>query len=347
MTLKRQQRYEITEFLLWNIRDHPSDIVRVTQENFKISRPAVLRYIHKLIQENRIEVEGTTRNRKYSLVTASTMRRAYEINSSLAEDKVWRNDVVPLLKGIKENVVGICHYGFTEIFNNAIDHSQGTQIEIDVKIWIDKIDMRISDNGIGIFINIQQKCKLDDPLHAILELSKGKLTTEPETHSGEGIFFSSRMFDFFAILSDKLVFGYKDNLDLLLETEDDRHGTSVHMEISTASTRTTESVFSKFTKDFGFDKTIVPVRLARYGNENLISRSQAKRLIARLDRFKTVIFDFKEVNQIGRAFADEIFRVFANANPVIQIIPTNESKKVKALIQEIKREKEKVSKIQG
>ena len=37
----------------------------------------------------------------------------------------------------------------------------------------------------------------------------------------------------------------------------------------------------------------------------------------------TVIFDFKEVESIGKAFADEVFRVFANEHPNIELIPFN------------------------
>ncbi len=39
-------------------------------------------------------------------------------------------------------------------------------------------------------------------IQAVLELYKGKLTTNLKEHSGEGIFFSSRMLTEFAILSD-------------------------------------------------------------------------------------------------------------------------------------------------
>ena len=177
-------------------------------------------------------------------------------------------------------------------------------------------------------------------MHAILELAKGKLTTEPQSHTGEGIFFTSRMFDFFAILSGKLGFGHSGEIDLLNEDEEDYKGTSVSMRISRMSERTTNSVFSKFTThDFGFDKTVVPVKLARYGNENLVSRSQAKRLLARLDRFKTVVLQFDDVPDIGRAFADEIFRVFVTAHPGTRIIPTHHNKSIAKLIKEIQTEK--------
>jgi len=72
--------------------------------------------------------------------------------------------------------------------------------------------------------------------------------------------------------------------------------------------------------------------LAGYGNESLVSRSQAKRLLARIDRFKIVIFDFENVDQIGQAFADEVFRVFKNQHPDIQIYFVKASRSVEDMI---------------
>lgn len=69
--------------------------------------------------------------------------------------------------------------------------------------------------------------------------------------------------------------------------------------------RTTKKVFDKFTsdEDYGFTKTVVPVKLMRHGDDNLMSRSQAKRLLARFDRFKVVILDFSGVASVGQALA--------------------------------------------
>jgi anti-sigma regulatory factor (Ser/Thr protein kinase) len=339
MSLTKKKRDELKQFILWNIRNHSKDIVRFTQDKYRLSRTAILKYISELYQENRIGIEGSTRNRIYSLKPSVSFRQTYQPQEKLAEDKIWRNDIARLFINIRENVLNICHYGFTEIFNNAIDHSEGTEICVEVTIWIDRILMCISDNGVGIFNKIQKTYDLDDSFHAILELSKGKLTTDPETHTGEGIFFTSRMFDLFAIFSGIYCLGSTE-IDVLYETDRDIVGTVVYMDISSNSDRTTESVFSKFTSnsdDYGFDKTIVPVTLARYGNENLISRSQAKRLMAHLEKFKTVILDFSNVENIGRAFADEIFRVYVKSHPDIRVLTKNDNKAIKQLVLEIQR----------
>ncbi len=174
MSLKKQKRDELIQFILLNLREHPSDIVRLTQDEFHLSRTAILRYIHDLTSQDIIDIQGTTKDIRYILKPTKTLARSYRLSETLAEDKIWRDDVLTLFKGIKDNVVNVCQYGFTEIFNNAIEHSEGKNIKINITIWIDKIEMTVKDDGIGIFNNIQKKYKLDDPMHALLELSKGK-----------------------------------------------------------------------------------------------------------------------------------------------------------------------------
>jgi hypothetical protein len=44
------------------------------------------------------------------------------------------------------------------------------------------------DHGVGIFEKIMKHFNLADAREALLELSKGKLTSDPRNHSGEGIF---------------------------------------------------------------------------------------------------------------------------------------------------------------
>ncbi len=82
------------------------------------------------------------------------------------------------------------------------------------------------------------------------------------------------------------------------------------MQISTHSKSTTKRIFDKYASgedDYGFTKTHVPVSLLKHGQDKLIARSQAKRLLARFDRFNEVSLDFRGVKTVGRAFADEIF----------------------------------------
>ncbi|MCF6246214.1 MAG: STAS-like domain-containing protein [Desulfobacula sp.] len=69
--------------------------------------------------------------------------------------------------------------------------------------------------------------------------------------------------------------------------------------------------------------------------ESLISKSQAKRLITRFDKFTEVVLDFVGVKQIGQAFADQIFRVFRNKHPEVRLGIIHESNEVANMIQRV------------
>jgi len=341
--MKKVSEKEISGFIIENLEKNPETIARVTAEKFGLSRQSVNTYIHRLIEKGLIAAEGKTRNKRYRLKPVVEKAFALQIDPSLREDKVWRDFIAPVLKdGIKENIMAICHYGFTEMLNNVIDHSEAKSAVVELQYYPNKIELTISDKGVGIFKKLAKELNLDDERHAILELSKGKLTTDPERHTGEGIFFTSRIFDEFMLCSGTLAYSRtKDGNDFILDAKKEIKGTLVVMGIGTDSKTTTTAVFDEYANErLGFSKTYVAVRLTAYGDENLVSRSQAKRLLARLDRFREVIMNFDGVKFIGQAFADQIFRVFKTEHPEVNIIPVNENKDVKKMIKTIKSEAE-------
>jgi hypothetical protein len=331
---------EIRRFILEQVGKHPSDVSKLTADHFKITRQAVNKHLQRLVAEGALNETGQTRNRSYKLAAMVKWAQGYTLSSDLAEDVIWRSDIAPVLGHQPENVTDIWRYGFTEMFNNAVDHSGGSYLYIEIVRTAINTEVALFDNGIGIFKKIQTALNLLDERHAILELSKGKLTTDPARHTGEGIFFTSRMFDSFDILSGGVyfshVFGKEE--DWISERPKFQNGTAVWLKLNNHNARTTKKIFDRYTsgEDFGFTKTIVPVRLAQYGNDKLISRSQAKRLLSRVELFKTVIFDFSEVESIGQAFADEIFRVFALTHRDIEVVPISTNSQVRRMIERAK-----------
>lgn len=61
--------------------------------------------------------------------------------------------------------------------------------------------------------------------------------------------------------------------------------------------------------------------------------------MGRVELFKTVLLNFEGVPTIGQAFADEIFRVFVNSHPQIDLIAINANSEVKRMIESAKLEK--------
>ncbi|OPY71011.1 MAG: hypothetical protein A4E57_00012 [Syntrophorhabdaceae bacterium PtaU1.Bin034] len=333
MTSIRKRGEEIRQFILQNVENHPGDIVALTIQKFKLTRQAVYRHIKHLTDQKAL-IRSKTGH--YELCAKEEWRAEFRISDNPHEDVIWRNEIQKRLGPLPDNAMSIWQYSFTEMFNNVVDHSGSETVFIRITKTASSTEINIADRGIGIFNKISEALNLLDERHAVLELTKGKLTTDPERHTGEGIFFTSRTLDTFGILSGEVFLSHKygDDEDWILQNQKPSEGTWISMKLSNNTSRTTKQVFDRFTSGdtFGFTKTVVPVRMAQYGDDKLVSRSQAKRLLERIDRFKLVIFDFKEVEMIGQAFADEVFRVFANQHPQIEIVAINTNEEVKRMI---------------
>jgi anti-sigma regulatory factor (Ser/Thr protein kinase) len=321
---KPSQLKTLIDTVTADVTAHPQDLTACYAERLRISRVAANRYVRQLEELGWIARSGPSTRPVYSPGYRRRVEKTYPLKG-LEEDVAWSRDFRPYLS-LQSNVLGVAQHGFTEMLNNAIDHSGGRKVFVVAEQDQSTLYMFISDDGVGIFQKITEALDLPDKRLALLELSKGKFTTDPARHSGEGVFFTSRMFDGYFIDANGLQFSHRSNQDRdwLHQTDAALKGTSVFMAIDLNSQRTTTEVFQSFMnapEDYDFSKTIVPMKLAQIGDEQLVSRSQAKRLIARFDKFKTVVLDFTGIESIGQAFADELFRVYAGAHPQVELLP--------------------------
>ena len=167
----------------------------------------------------------------------------------------------------------------------------------------------------------------------MIELVKGKTTTMPEAHTGEGIFFVSKVADRFFLRSHRIQLEWNRALhDVFASTPKFKKGTFVRFEIQRDSRTKLETVFEKFAPeayDYKFQKTRVQVKLLQ---KEYVSRSEAKRLTFNLHKFSEVELDMVNVRNVGQGFTDEIFRVFASEYPDVRIRTVNASKNIAAMI---------------
>ena len=332
MSLKKEEKDKIKEFLLKTISigENP---YKAMENNFKISRQTVSKYLNELVEKNYI-----TKNSKGN----------YVINFYISESKIYKNenleeDIVydELIKKYeidkKNNVKHILVYAFTEMLNNAIEHSEGTEISIHYTENYFNIFVIIKDNGIGIFRKIVRDHNLKNENEAIFELKKGKLTSDAENHSGEGIFFTSKVVDYFLISSFNKTFSSGSN-EYFYNIEENKEkcikGTEVMLILNKNTERTTKEIFDEYTSDdFVFNKTKIIVHLAKdYLGHDFVSRSLAKRILMNVEKFKIIVLDFENIDNIGQGFADEVFRVFKNKNPDITIVPVNMNEEIEFMI---------------
>ncbi|HPE62032.1 MAG TPA: DUF4325 domain-containing protein [Thiolinea sp.] len=338
MSTIRRRGEEISKFIVDNVADNPAGIAALVSVKFEISRQAANKHLKRMVEQGVLCATGDTRNRQYSFCALKTWEKTYLLGGSLTEDVVWR-ELQEQIGDLPDNVIDIWHYGITEMFNNVIDHSGGKKAVVTFEKTAGFSTVLISDDGVGIFRKIQAALKFHDERHSVLELAKGKLTTDPDNHTGEGIFFSSRTFDQFRIFSGAVFFAhdFEEPEDWIINRIDGKRGTGVFMRLQNNTARTLKQVFDRFTDDdYSFSKTIVPVRLAEYGDDKLVSRSQAKRVLSGLNKFSMVLLDFAGVETIGQAFADEVFRVYARHHPEIELSTINVSEQVERMINRAK-----------
>ena len=73
-------------------------------------------------------------------------------------------------------------------------------------------------------------------------------------------------------------------------------------------------------------------------NHQCFSRSEAREILADTDGFDELVFDFDCIDAVGQAFADEIYRVFHNKYPKIEIQEENMNDAVRFMIDRAKNE---------
>ena len=316
-----------------------TEVVKALVHKYGLSQTAIYKRLKNLENQGKLKLET---DNTYKVIP-DVFTKTYEISGSLEEDKAFQ-DLDYYIHDLPENVLDILYYGFTEMFNNALEHSNAKKIRVLFIRRADNIIIIIHDDGIGIFKKITDSFdNIQDEDHAVLEISKGKITTNPDDHTGEGIFFTSWAFDIFFISSNNKHFFRRlhrtsNNFSTKIHDipNDSDMGTFVYMQINKSSDRKLEDVFNKYTVGDDvpiFNITEIDASLVAYKEKSLISRSQARRLLHRLNNdFKQVTINFEDITSIGQGFADEIFRVFPKRNPGIEIKYINAAPKVEWMI---------------
>ena len=286
-----------------------------------LTRQAVHRHLREMVDARELFAVGSGRGAHY--VRKLTSIRLRRPRTGLDEAKLYEEleDRLAELRTLPRNAARIVVYVFTEMVNNAIDHSQGKIVEASVELARDSVMVEITDDGIGAFANVRRALELGAEIEAIGEISKGKTTTDPTHHSGQGLFFSSKAADSFVIESGELRWIVDNRIgDNAIAAIRVRRGTRVRFEVARETKRDLRQIFDEYTTDHEFDRTRTVVRLFAYGT-TFVSRSEAKRMLHGLERFREVVLDFTGVDAIGQGFADEVFRVWARAHAGTRLDP--------------------------
>jgi DNA-binding transcriptional ArsR family regulator len=307
-------------------------------EHLGVTRQALNVHLRALIGAGRVRKSGSTRGARYSLargrlpvVERSRVLSLRGIDESAIYARLATS--LNLRSQLRGNVEAIVHYAFTEMLNNAIEHSEAPRGRVRLRLLPAVVAFEVADPGIGVFHSIATKLGLEDEEAALVELLKGRTTTMREKHTGEGLFFTSRLADRFVLSSHRIQLEWNRLArDVFVAKQRFKAGTRVEFVLERGTRRRVEDVFAEFAPaeyDYRFEKTRVFVKLL---GSDYVSRSEARRLVANLDKFREVVLDFRGVRSVGQGFADEVFRVFAAAHPGVKVLVENASPAVGAML---------------
>jgi len=339
MSFDKKKRDRIKKYILDKIAAGHTDYVKRSVNTFEITSTTVYRYLKELEAEGVLEKKGVKYELKTSLRSIVLSREKGELKN---EDYIYKKYIRESFVDKKENVRRLWIYAFTEMMNNAIDHSGASEVRLVIGENHMNTIIMICDNGIGIFKKIKDYLNLETEEDAAKELFKGKFTTDSQRHSGEGIFFTSRMMDTFAAISDGIIFSHEkydevvEDLENIRMTEDwkEMKGTIIYMCLSDNSRRKTKEIFDKYADvEEGFIRTSVKIK--NIFDDYPVSRSQAKRLVNGFERFANVELDFADIDEMGQGFADELFRVFPKVHPEVTLVPINMCKDVEKMYKHV------------
>lgn len=326
------------------LREGPTSSTDVARR-LGLSRQAAHARLRRLVESGRAVREGAARATRYRLPDGrAALPESWEWRFALAG--LAEHEVFELMAAEVESIgrlegetAGLLAYVVTELVNNAIDHSSGRAVRIAAELRGSRLAIEIEDDGVGAFAHVRQALDLPSELAAIQELSKGKTTTAPERHTGEGLFFTSKAVELFRLESGGLAW-IVDNArdDMAVERVDPpRRGTLVRIELDLANLRSLRAIFDEYTEDYVFSKTRTVIRLFGIG-VRFVSRSEAKRLLHGLERFREVVLDFRGVEGVGQGFVDEVFRVWAEAHPEVKLRPIHMNEAVEFMLERGRRQ---------
>jgi anti-sigma regulatory factor (Ser/Thr protein kinase) len=294
------------------------DVVRA----LGVSPATAHRLLQALATGGILERRGKGRAARYHL---RALRRRFR-RAGLDEHRAWEVMAADIarIRPLEADVARSLAYAASEILNNAVDHSGGRTVDVAVSFERGGATVTtVQDDGIGVFRRVAQDFGYATPQDAIVQLEKGKLTSDPARHSGEGLFFSSKAVTRFRLESQGTAWVVDNQVhDSGIGASEVRRGTRVRLEVVPGHVPRLEEVFAAYTdpESLRFTRTRATIKLAGLGR-TLVSRSEAKRLVTRLADFRHVTLDFSGVEVAGQGFCDEVFRVFASAHPQIALEP--------------------------
>ncbi len=323
---------QIKKFILDNLSIHKKDIVQESINHFGISRQAIHKHMKRLIDDKKVVAYGTTKGRYYELIPSVNYNKKIIIDGAFSSENFLKEHISPQIESLPKNIFEIFIFSIGALLNNILYHADATNIYFKLYVNHREAHFVLSDNGKGIFENIRSGLELSNSSVAALELAKGNVTTDPSRHSGDELNTIIQLFDKVTIDSSGISLKYfNKNQDWLLKHSKQLHGTRIHLQIDSLSKRTCSDIFDSIFAN-KYLRIRIPLNFLELSDNKIVnSRLQAKSALRNIKDYKIVEFDFKKIDLIGPAFADELVRQtkeknkfadieWINTNPTVDLL---------------------------
>ena len=329
----------VTRWITVAADQHPSELCAAIEQRLGVSRRRARRVLDQLVALQWLHRGGTRRRPLFRPGTLRQVVQRYEL-PDVQEDLAWSRDFAPYLE-LPEAVARLARHALTELVNNAAEHSGGTQVTVSVRQTPTNVQLLVSDDGCGLFERIGSHHRIATPALAMLELGKGKLTSQPARHTGRGLYFTARVADVLDLHANETAFQHRAWQPHQWQPVRPaaRRGTSVFAAFALDSQRSIDAALREHSLEdsgYAFERTRVALQLLGAAEQVLESRAQARRVSARLAEFRRAEIDFEGIAEVGHSFADELFRVFAAEQPALELVPLGMSPRVAEMLASVR-----------
>ena len=323
----------IKKFLLDNLSFHQRDIIQTAISRFGISRQAVLRHMNALIEDKQVDAYGKTRDRFYELRPQVNFNKKFSLRNKFSPKVTTKEYCLNHLKSLPKNIRDICEFSCIALLNNIIDHSQANNLYLKLYLTYEQLHLVITDDGVGLFGHIKRELDLNTCQIAAIEVSKGYITTDPNNHSGDELNTVIHLFDKVAIDASGISLSFVNDInEWKIDHSSQKKGTRIHLQIDPNSKRACGKIFQKLFTDI-HNQVRIPINLVKMPGDDIIStRSEAQIMLNNIRDFEEIEFDFRNIDLVGPAFADELIRKTKLINKAARIKWINCNKTVNLLM---------------
>jgi hypothetical protein len=240
----RQQTREIRQVLLehvfWGTQGPAADVAG----EFDLSRQGAHLHLAALERDGLVIGKGQTRLRRYYLAEMERAGQTYRLDGSLSAEQIWERVLKGPTLGCGPQAHELLHYAAVSAIANAIDHSGGTRVVLELVRTAVSVRISIEDDGVGVFKKIADGARLNGPYEAAVKLADTRFTTDPGRHKGESLQFTARACDRYEICNGQVRIA-RNSLDQRMRVETIRDpvpGTRVVVELILPPQRTLKEV---------------------------------------------------------------------------------------------------------